>query len=47
MKNICFGPLLLYFTYHQVRTANPNGAVTVMVNVRQSVRRKAIPASSM
>lgn len=35
------------FTYHQVKTANPSGAVTVMIRVRQSFTRKAIPASSM
>lgn len=35
------------FTYHQVKTANPSGAVTVMIRVRQSFTRKANPASSM
>lgn len=34
-------------TYHQVRTAKPRGAVTVMISVRQSFTRKANPAKSM
>ena len=35
------------FTYHQVKTASPRGAVTAMISGRQSVIRKANPASSM
>lgn len=33
--------------YHHDKIANPSGAVTVMISVRQSVIRKAIPASIM